>query len=350
MDISDRKKKILKSVIDAYISTGEPVGSKLLSGSMSLSSATIRNEMSELEQLGFLEQPHTSSGRVPSDKGYRLYVDSLLTKYKLNLDEIKVINSLLDDKLREFHDLIGEASRLLSGLTGYTAISMTAKKRKGTIRKFEGVFISETSFVLIMITSYDVIKTGTVKTPCIIDQKAVEHIICILNRYLTDKELADITLDKIMAIESEIGSYREALSPVLRIIYEVIEEAEKYTVNIDGASHLLEYPEFSDIAKAKELLSLLEEKDTLVKKLIGSDMDTLNVYIGDNGDALDSASFIVRTFTTEDSLIGAVGIIGPKRMDYSGVIARLEYMAGHFLKGKTEDITDVSFNDEPKNE
>jgi len=338
MDISERKKKILKSVIDAYIATGEPVGSKLLSSSMSLSSATIRNEMSELEQLGFLEQLHTSSGRVPSDKGYRLYVDSLLSRYRMSLDEIRIINSLLDDKLREFREIVGEASRLLSGLTGYTAVSMTAKQRKGSIRKFEAVYISEVSFVLIMITSHDVIKTGIVKTPCLIDQNAVEMIAASFNKHLASRELTNITLDRIMAIENDLGAYREAVSPAMRIIYDVIEETERYTLNVDGASNLLEYPEFSDISKAKELLSLLEEKETLLKKLTESDLDSLNVYIGDNGDALDSASFIVRTFTTGDGLIGAVGIIGPKRMDYSGVIARLEYMAGHFLNPKSEDV------------
>lgn len=331
MDISDRKKKILKSVIDAYIATGEPVGSKLLSGSMAISSATIRNEMSELEQLGYLEQLHSSSGRIPSSKGYRFYVDSLMSRYKLTLDEIRVIDSLMKNKLREFRDIIDEATRLLSGLTKYTAVSLTAKQNSDTVKRFEGILINETSFFLVMITSHDEVKTHVIKTAGIITSEDVVRVTNMLNTHLAGRELSAVTLDLIMRMENEIDTHREIVSDVLRAVYSAISESNQYTLNVDGASKLLEYPEFSDIAKARELLGTLEEKDTLINKLLGADMDAMNIFIGEEGDPLDSASLIVRTFTAGDSLVGAVGIIGPKRMDYSSVVARLEYLSGLFL-------------------
>ncbi|MEA4832870.1 MAG: heat-inducible transcriptional repressor HrcA [Oscillospiraceae bacterium] len=337
MELSERKKQILKSLIDAYISTGEPVGSKLLSGQIALSSATIRNELNELEQLGLLEQLHTSSGRIPSNEGYRVYVENLMSRYRLTIEEIKIINSLMTNKLREFRDIMSETTRLLSHLTRYTAISLTAKSKKITISKFEGIFIDQNSFILIMMISENSAKTRLINTETFMDSGSLILIITALNDNLTDIEASQITLDKIMRLEKVMGQYKELLSPILRVIYEVMEDNGKYQINIDGVSNLLDYPEFSDIAKARELMCMLEERDTLIKRLMNSHGDSLKIYIGSEDDGLDSSSFVVKTFTTENSIIGAVGIIGPKRMDYSGVIARLEYIAEHFSKPGSEN-------------
>ena len=342
MDLSDRKKQILKTVVDAYIASGEPVSSKFLTDKLgfSVSSATIRNEMSDLEQMGYLEHLHTSSGRVPTNEGYREYVVNLMERYKLTLDEILLMNSLVKDKIGQFKDVFSETTRLLSELTNYTAVSVSKKPKEGSIRRFECVWVDQLSFLLVMVTSDSQVRTRHIHTEFEISEAAVKSIGAVLNRGLAGVSIGDVSLGVIMKMESELGAYRDLVSPVLRIVYEVVSEVSEYELNVDGISHLLSYPEFSDALRAQELVKLIEEKQELIERMTFASDSDLNVYIGSDGNRLDSVSFLVRPFTLENGVTGAMGLIGPKRMNYSHAIARLDYITSNLISKQIPDRTD----------
>lgn len=336
MELSDRKKQILKTVVDAYITTGEPVSSKFLTDKLNvnLSSATIRNEMSDLEQLGYLEHLHTSSGRVPTNTGYREYVVNLMERYKLTLDEILLMNSLLKEKLTQFNDVFSETTHLLSRLTNYTAVSVSKKPKKGSIKKFECVFVDPLSFLLVMITSDSQVKTRHIHTELELTVERVADIALVLNEGLANLEIGEVTFERIMAMEQTLGAYRAIVSPVLRIVYEVVSQISEYHLNVDGISNLLSHPEFADAVRARELVKLIEEKQELIEKMTVDPEKDLNVYIGTEDGRLDSASFIVRPFSLESGVTGAVGLIGPKRMNYSKAIAKLDYITSNLIAGE----------------
>ncbi len=335
MELSDRKKQILKTVIDAYIATGEPVSSKFLTDKLdvSLSSATIRNEMSDLEQLGYLEHLHTSSGRVPTNTGYREYVVNLMERYKLTLDEILLMNSLLKEKLKQFNDVFSETTHLLSRLTNYTAVSVSKKPKKGFIKKFECLFVDPLSFLLVMITSDSQVKTRHIHTEFELNAAALADLALVLNDGLAGLEISAVNFECIMAMERNLGSYRDLVAPILRIVYEEVSQISEYHLNVDGISNLLSYPEFADAVRARELVRLIEEKQELIEKMTVEPEKDLNVYIGTDDGRLDSASFIVRPFSLESGVTGAVGLIGPKRMNYSKAIARLDYITSNLIAG-----------------
>lgn len=335
MELSDRKKQILKTVIDAYIATGEPVSSKFLTDKLdvSLSSATIRNEMSDLEQLGYLEHLHTSSGRVPTNVGYREYVVNLMERYKLTLDEILLMNSLLKEKLKQFNDVFSETTHLLSRLTNYTAVSVSKKPKKGFIKRFECVFVDPLSFLLVMITSDAQVKTRHIHTEFELDAAAVADVALVLNNGLAGLEISAVSFERIMTMEQNLGPYRDLVAPILRIVYEEVSQISEYHLNVDGISNLLSYPEFADAVRARELVKLIEEKQELIEKMTVDPEKELNVYIGTEDGRLDSASFLVRPFSLESGITGAVGLIGPKRMNYSKAIAKLDYITSNLIAG-----------------
>ncbi|MBQ9940477.1 MAG: heat-inducible transcription repressor HrcA [Clostridia bacterium] len=335
MEINDRKKKILKAIIDTYISSGEPVGSKYITEHIDfpVSSATVRNEMSELEEMGFLEQPHTSAGRIPSSLGYRLYVDNLMNRYNLTLEEIGVIDELLNAKMAELNSIVEEAAHLFSDTTNYAAVAITSNTRKGSVKRFDGILIDSYNILIVMITSFNHTQSRQIKTSVEIDTGTLQLILRVLNESLADRRLDEINIGLIMDIESKLGAYREIFSPIVRAVYEVISQTEQYRVYTDGISNLLSYPEFADVIKAKSLLSALEEKTQLVRMLQDAKGNDINVYIGDHGfpGSMNDTSFIFHTFDFGGKVVGAVGLIGPRRMDYSKVVAQLEYFTRHLI-------------------
>lgn len=350
MELSDRKKHILKTVVDAYIASGEPVSSKYLTDKLDfgLSSATIRNEMSDLESMGYLEHLHTSSGRVPTNLGYREYVGNLMERYKLTLDEILLMNSLLKEKLNEFKDVFSETTHLLSKLTNYTAVSVSKKPKRGFIKKFECVFVDPLSFLLVMITSDNSVKTRHIHTDVELNGEVVLSINRILNDCLSNMEISSLSFEKIMFMEQKLGGYRDLVGPILRIVYEVVSQLSEYELNVDGVSNLLEYPEFSDAVRARELVRLVEEKQELIEKMTYDPQKKLNVYIGTEDGRLDGASFIVRPFSLESGVTGAVGLIGPKRMNYSRAIAKLDYITTRIISDDGDDSGEERIKDERK--
>lgn len=337
MELNDRKKKILKSIVDTYILSGEPVGSKYLSDSIGLnvSPATIRNEMSELERLGLLEQPHTSAGRVPSSHGFRVYVENLMNDYYLSIEEISVLNEIMNSKIKRLNTVIEDITRVLSEMTDYTAFAYTEKSTAITVKRFEGVLLTKNSFLLVMVTSSDNVKTQQVKSEYTINSEILGQLLKVLNENLAGVTADSISMEVFYKMQDILGVYADILMGIIKNVIAVIREEEECKVYLDGMSNLLKYPDFSDIEKTRTVLSLLEEKQELLSLISknSGDREGLNVLIGDKNlrEGLDQTSFVYHKFNIGDNMTGVFGLIGPHRMDYSGVIARLEYVVKNLI-------------------
>ncbi len=327
MELAERKKRILKSIVDEYIRSGEPVGSKYISAhiSDSLSSATVRNEMSDLESMGYLSQPHSSAGRVPTTKGIRTYVEDLMERYKLSLEELSVINELLDSKMGEFSSLLSEAARLMSRITNYTAISVL-KAPTATVDVFRLVPMDDCqSFLLIMRCESGEIKTKTVNAPA--SDGALTALTKALNSVLHGLTVEQITLPTVLKLEELSGEGRALVSPVLRAINELLGSGSKESVQVEGLTKLLSYPEFFDVGKAKGVIEILEQKQLLISRMTGGMPGKANIVMSGEGLTPEDASVVFYPISLGGKTVGAIGVIGPKRMDYKKVIASLEYFA-----------------------
>ncbi len=342
MELSERKKRILKSIIDAYITSGDPVGSKYLTtqSEFTVSSATIRNEMNELENMGYLEQPHTSSGRVPSPLGYRAYVDGLMERYRLQLEEIALLDELMNFKLAEMDNLMEEAGRVLSNITDYTAF--TALTRQGiTAKRFEIVPIDSENVLVVMICSDGNVKTQMTALPTSHNDLMLKSLADALNVYLVGITAEKITLPIIMAVENRTTGDSAVVSAVLKCIYAMMKSDKEASVNFAGIPKLLNYPEFSDVRKTKEVLELLDDKKSVLKTVLDSEPGKTYILIsGEEHDTVPSdTSFVFRPITVDGESVGALGVIGPRRMNYRKVIASLEYIADGLTDGTTRNET-----------
>lgn len=344
MQLSERKKQILKSVIDSYIASGEPVGSKSLTGSkqLSVSSATIRNEMSELEEMGFLHQLHTSSGRVPTALGYRTYVDSLMEKYLLSIEEINILNELMTYKMDELDSIMEKASHIISELTNYTSFAYV-KETEIKPKRFEVVYIDEHSLMLVMICENGSVKNVQVHIKASVPLDSLSVIQNALNQCFCGISMDKISMPLVFKFEELLQSFSDFASSIVRAIYEMLSESEKEKVHVEGVTKLLSYPEYSSAEKVKNVLGLFEGRDAIADMIERSKQDDLNVVIGDEDSLLNDtdSSFVVHPITIDGKNIGAIGVIGPKRMDYKKVIAGLNYI----VSGLTGEL-----NEKEKNE
>ena len=326
-NLSKRKQQILRAIVDAHISHGEPVGSKYLSQSVgiSASSATIRNEMAELEEMGYLIQPHTSAGRVPSVLGYRYYVDALVRQYAETKSEIDEINERLRYKLTEMDQILSEASHLASSFTDYTGIAFKTGTGKARIHRFDAVYISNKSFHLVMTFSGNSVKSKTIMLGFTITRDDVQRFVETANIYLANLTSDEITMPTIMKLEAIMGASAARVHPAIKAIYEAMNELDTADIKVEGVNKLLKFPEYSDVSKLRDLLGVLEEKDKLLDVLSARDMneDGINVYIGnESDDVMGGTTLIFKNVNVGGSRV-AVGVIGPKRMDYEKVIAMI---------------------------
>ncbi len=334
MELTDRKKRILKSIVDEYIKSGEPVGSKYITSQIpdSLSSATVRNEMSDLESMGYLKQPHSSAGRVPTTKGMRTYVEGLMEGYKLSLEELSVLNELLDFKVGEFGKLLSEAARVMSHITNYTAISVL-KPPAERIDKVKAVYIDEGSFLLILRCSDGQVKTKTVFAPDCTEEK-LRTLSRSLEEGLAGLTAAEISLTAVLDVSEAAGDAGGLVNPALRAVNELLGAEAEEDVQVRGINKLLSYPEFYDVNKAKSVLEVLEQKHALVERLTEGMPGRPNIVMSGEGLTPEDASVVFYPITVSGQTVGAIGVIGPKRMDYKKVIANLEY----FASGLTEEL------------
>ena len=331
-ELSERQRLILREIIDSHIKNGEPVGSKALTniGGREYSSATIRNEMAELEEHGYLESPHTSSGRVPTELGYRFYVDWLRHRYEMTTRELETLNSVAAAKMSELDRILEAATKLASSMTNYTAVAVKPRRTGGTVRRYETLYLNENNLLLVIMLTEDNIRTVRVRSEQPLTPECVARLAGLLNRYAAGVTAEAITLPVIMEMEEAMGIYSPLISPIIKNIYEAMNDRGGGEIKVDGVNNLLQYPEYSDIGAVKDLLSMFDRSDDIVKLVSDSPTDDVNVYIGSENaaDIGGNSSIVFRTIKHRGEVVGAIGVIGPRRMDYSRVITLIEGLAG----------------------
>ena len=337
-----RKKQILKAIVDAHINNGEPVGSKYLSteAMIACSPATIRNEMAELEEMGYLLQPHTSAGRIPSEQGYRFYVDTLVRQYSETKNEIEDINERLRYKLTEMDEILEEASRLAASFTDYTGIAFKSGSGNARIARFDSVYISSRDFLLVLMFTDDVVKAKPIHLSFSISEDDLRRFTEAANLYLVNTASENIGMQTIVRLEAIMGPAAAMVHPAVKVIYEALNELDTADIRLDGINKLLQYPEYSDTEKLRNLLGVLEEKEKLLDVISSHNTtdDGINVYIGteNDSDAMSNTTLIFKNVNVGGKRV-SVGVIGPKRMNYSKVIGMLNQLASGIDRIFSED-------------
>ena len=323
MAISERKKKILAAVVEEYIRTAEPVGSKAIaqSGELKCSSATIRNELAELVAMGYLEQPHTSAGRVPTPMGYRMYVNELMERQKLSMEESEELNRRLNQKLQELDDTIQDVSRLASQLTNYPALALTAQSSV-TVKRYDLIYVDANNFILVLMLSNNTVKSKLVHLPVSVDQDMVRRLATLFNGSFTGLSEHEITPTLIHATERAADDSLGLTAVVCAFALETLSEANTPTTFLSGENRLLNQPEFRDPDKAHRLMSYLSGGGYILPAadaLGGS--DEVRVLIGPENVAeeLKDSSVVIASYDAGDNTRGLIGVVGPTRMDYSAV-------------------------------
>lgn len=331
-ELTGRKKAILKAVVESYIENGDPVGSKSLQmlPGMKCSSATIRNEMAELEDMGYLEQPHTSAGRVPSQLGYRFYVDQLIERYAMTTGEIAQINQVLKSKTSEVDQMLLTASRLASALTNYTGIAAKPKCAAVTVNRFETAYIDGLSFVLIMISSTGSVISKHVRLSAPMSQEAVARLAAALNENVAGLSANEINLPVMMRLEAIMGADAALISPIIKTIYETMTELDSGELRLSGINHLLQYPDYSDPEELKNLLGTLEHKEEILDLVSNEKDDEISVVIGSESPVrvMNNSSLVFKPVKRGDKTVGVIGVLGPLRMDYARVLETIERLCG----------------------
>ena len=340
--LSDRKKKILQAIIEAHITYGEPVGSKYLAQDkqLSCSSATIRNEMAELEAMGFLEQPHTSAGRVPSEAGYRFYVDSLLERYRMTSGEIEEINRMLRYKLNELDEILTGASRLASRLTNYTSIAVRPRPASVRINRYETMYLDPRNFVLVMLFGSGTVKTRYVRLGFDITDGELTLLTQLLNRHLVGVPSDKITLSLVCELEKLAGSAAPVVAPLVKTVYETMNRLDGGDIRVQGVNRLLEYPEYADVDQMKSMLGMFEKKDALLDLIAtNAQDDSVQVYIGSENavEVMNRSALVYRQIRRDGRVVGAIGVIGPCRMNYPKVIETINRLVESIDRAINED-------------
>jgi heat-inducible transcriptional repressor len=327
VELSDRKKKILRAVIDNYIETAEPVGSKAIASGLGLSSATIRNEMAELKTMGYLEQPHTSAGRVPTPIGYRVYVNELMERHRMSVAETETINSGLRARMKQLDSLISDAGRLVSTLTSYPAYSMSSRSHKLTAKRFELVHVDDLTFIAVVILSDNTVKNRLIRLMSPLDENDLKRYSMLFNNSFTDKTEDMITPQLVMAAERVTGDENGVIMTVAGFLIEVLSDVQQTFVT--GTSHLLSHPEFQDVDKARRVMNYLSDSGEMMKLPVPDQGKNVKITIGPENlaEELKDSSVVVAKYNVDENMQGLIGVVGPTRMDYSKVAAWLAYVA-----------------------
>ena len=329
MPMDARKFRILQAIIDDYILTAIPVGSRTISKKyeMGLSSATIRNEMSDLEELGYLDQPHVSAGRIPSAKAYRLYVDQLLQSGILRSDDAASVKNHFGSRARQMEDVISRAAQVLSGMTNYTALVMSPKGRELHIRTLQLVPVSSTSALLVIVTDGGIMRDTVIRVGSDLDSDALYAISRMLTEKLSGRTISE-ALQMLGGIREHSPRGKQVLEGVVGFLDSVEGDATKTKLALGGTSNILNFPEYSDVEKAKGFLSVLETKDKLIQLLENQGEMAFTVRIGPETGIpeLKDCSLVTASYHLSDNTHGTIGVIGPTRMQYGRVLSILNAM------------------------
>lgn len=343
MDLNERKLKILHAIICDYLETAEPVGSRTISKKYNLgvSSATIRNEMSDLEELGFIIQPHTSAGRIPSDKGYRLYVEQLMEYPVVEMYQLQLVKQIIVEKIDKIESMLQEINKLLSMITNYTTLISSPRLHKTKLKHMQLIPLDERSIILVTVTDGNIVRNHILNITTPIPSQTLLRLSNMLNQRLQGLTLEQINLPLIQSLKQQMGSHGLLLNDVLDVIAETIQFVDEPEIYMSGAINILDFPEFNDVLKAKNLFHALEEKDLLVTilspKPFKQQEQNIQITIGNENIAeeMKDCSVVTTNYRIGDQTVGTIGVLGPTRMDYGRVVSTLshlvEYM-DHIIK------------------
>ena len=330
MELSERKKRILRAIIESYIQSAEPVGSKAILDSIGLdvSSATVRNDMADLEAMGLLEKPHTSAGRIPSPQGYRFYVNELMERHKLSMQETERINQALRLKMQELDRVIDQAGRIAAQLTNYPAFALSSGVERVTIRRFDLLMVERNAFIIVVMTDTNVVRNRLMRLPSDLSEAQLQMLNTLLNTTFTGLTLEEITPELMRVAQHAAGEAYGLISLVVSFAIEVLESLEHRQVHTAGIAHLLEHPEYRSLEKAQPLMSYLSEDADAARFPVPQDA-TMKILIGPENvaDALKDTSVVMASYDIGDGMRGVIGVVGPTRMDYAKITARLSYFA-----------------------
>lgn len=348
-ELDERKVKILDAIIRNYLATGEPVGSRTISKytDLNLSSATIRNEMADLEEMGYIVQPHTSAGRIPSDKGYRLYVDHLMEEKDREISEMK---DFVIEKTEKMEKVLKQAAKLLASNTNYATLVSAPAYSKNKIKFIQLSAVSNTQLLAVIVMNSNVVKNQMIDISEPLDNETVLKLNILLNTSLNGLSLDEINLGTIALLKEQAGIHSEIVSHVLDTLVQTISETEDLQIYTSGATNILKYPELSDSDSVSSLLSTFEEKEELQSLVTESLSDNENetgiqVYIGNETpvQTMKDCSVVTAVYDLGEGVKGTIGIIGPKRMDYEKVMDNLKT-----LKSQLDGIYKKSDDDSRK--
>ena len=329
MELDERKQKILYAIIRTYMETGEPVGSRTISkySDLNLSSATIRNEMSDLEEMGYIIQPHTSAGRIPSDKGYRLYVDHILEDKDQEIQEFKDLMVERTDKLEQ---MLQRLVKALAANTNYATMVSTPAVRGNKLKFIQLSKVNSTQILAVIMIEGNLVRNKVIDVTEELDQETVLKLNILLNSVLNGLSIEEINLGMIQSLKEQAGIHSELVASVIDAVAEVIHAEDEVKIYTSGATNIFRYPELSDNGKASEIISTFEEKQELTdlvnQTLENSESRGIQVYIGQETpiQAMKDCSGVTATYELGGGLQGTIGIIGPKRMDYENVLKTLK--------------------------
>lgn len=330
MELTERKLKILQAIISDYIRSAEPVGSRTLSKKFDLgiSPATIRNEMSDLEEMGYLSHPHTSAGRVPSDKAYRLYVNNLMERHELTPMEKNLIAERLRANINEFDDTIKHAARILSEITNLTSFAMTPNQNEDTLRFVNLLPVDEHTVVLMIVSDSGKVSNTALKLRVPYTEESLQILAKNMTYNYNGKKITDVLKSHIIAnFESDIEAMSRLAENIMPNFMKTLEDMLNVNLYMDGLTNIFDIPEYNDLEKAKSFLSLLDKKEDFTKKLMERE-DGIIVTIGDENadDLMNDCSLITATYHVDGKLVGKIGVIGPTRMKYGEITSIIEYL------------------------
>ncbi|MDR2889064.1 MAG: heat-inducible transcriptional repressor HrcA [Lachnospiraceae bacterium] len=333
MQLDERKVKILQAIIRNYLETGEPVGSRTISKytDLNLSSATIRNEMADLEEMGYILQPHTSAGRIPSDKGYRLYVDAIMEEKNKEVEDLK---ELLLEKEDKMDHLLKQVAKVLAVNTNYATMISTPNYRRNKLKFIQLTRVDHDNLLAVIVVEGNVIKNNILQVASNLDDETLLKLNILLNTHLNGLSIEEINLGMIAVIKQQAGSYSTIVGEVIEAVGEAIKADEDLEIYTSGTNNIFKYPELADHQKASELINAFEEKrmlTELVRDNLADDGNTgIQVYIGDETpiQSMKDCSIVTATYELDEGMRGTIGIIGPKRMDYDKVVNTLRTLQG----------------------
>ena len=336
MELTERKKKVLRSVVDLYISTAEPVGSKAITSlpDMKYSPATIRNEMADLNAMGYLEQPHTSAGRIPSAAGYRLYVDELMADYRLSIDETRSINSSLEEKIQRVDKMVEKVARLVSQATDLPAISAASRSGGATVKRYDLILAGSGSFILVVMLSTDEVVNKLIKLPLNVSDMDLKLLGAVCNAAMTGLTADEFTAEVMEKVMNSAGAAATLVPVIVDFVTDTLRQHGSTSMVVAGQSRLLGLPEYRDVDKAQKMLTTLDEDTLAGLPAVMMNENGTKVLVGPEHVAqeLKDTSVVMTKFDIGDGLQGMIGVVGPTRMDYAKVTARLSYFAESLSK------------------